>query len=153
MRPCFEHRRDETEAPQGRAQSAVVSHTNSSQAHALLPVVRAIGKIKRVDREQLLDGSMGTHYRGLVDLHKVAAIAPVNIRAGLSRAVDAVVAIGVSPEVHVEVWIGDDGIVRRVDESVSADGMQFSIRIDLFDFGVNVDATPPPADQVLVTNL
>jgi hypothetical protein len=125
----------------------------NSDPKSSLENLRAIGKITRVDREQLLDGSMGTHYRGLIDLHKVGAIAPANIRAGLSRAVDALVAAGLSPEVPVEVWIGDDGIVRRVDESVSAGGMQFSVRIDLFAFGVNVDATPPPADQVLVPSL
>jgi len=45
----------------------------------------------------------------------------------------------------VEVWIDDDGLVRRI--SVEDGGS--TATIEFFDFGVEVDVEPPPADQVL----
>ena len=45
----------------------------------------------------------------------------------------------------VEVWIGDDGIVRRI-ELDDDDG---SVTFEFFDFGAEVVIEPPPADDVV----
>jgi hypothetical protein len=54
-------------------------------------------------------------------------------------------------EIPVDAWIGDDGLPRRIELSMSisdvpgiADGeMKIDISVDLFDFGVPVDIRPP----------
>ncbi len=44
----------------------------------------------------------------------------------------------------VEVWIGEDDVVRRI----WLEDAGFSGTIEFFDFGLSVDIQPPPADQV-----
>jgi hypothetical protein len=44
----------------------------------------------------------------------------------------------------VEVWIGEDEVVRRI----RLEDAGFNGTIEFFDFGVAVDIQPPPADQV-----
>jgi hypothetical protein len=44
----------------------------------------------------------------------------------------------------VDVWIADDGIVRRISLHDDVGGATF----EFYDFGVDVDIEPPPADQV-----
>jgi hypothetical protein len=49
------------------------------------------------------------------------------------------------------VWVGGDGLVRRIHENFSyaAGGTQTTtdLTVDLSDFGVTVNVQPPPADQ------
>ena len=51
---------------------------------------------------------------------------------------------------QIEVWIDDDGLVRRIKiaDPPGARDRQ-AVTIDLYDFGVNVVAEAPPADQVM----
>lgn len=46
---------------------------------------------------------------------------------------------------RVDVWVGADGLVRRV--SVS-DGESTDVRLELFDFGADVEIEPPPSQDV-----
>ncbi|HWM14411.1 MAG TPA: hypothetical protein VNO56_08020 [Gaiellaceae bacterium] len=46
---------------------------------------------------------------------------------------------------RVEVWVGEDGLVRRVTVS---DGEGTDVRLELFDFGADVEVERPPADEV-----
>jgi hypothetical protein len=45
----------------------------------------------------------------------------------------------------VDVWVGADGLVRRVAVS---DGEGTDVELELFDFGADVEIEPPPADEV-----
>ena len=44
------------------------------------------------------------------------------------------------------MWVDDKGRVRKLHYDVPGDAG--SVTMELYDFGVAVDATPPPADQV-----
>jgi hypothetical protein len=46
---------------------------------------------------------------------------------------------------EVDVWVGADGLVRRVTVS---DGEGTDVELELFDFGADVDVERPPADEV-----
>ena len=46
---------------------------------------------------------------------------------------------------QVEVWVGADGLVRRVTVS---DGEGTDVELELFDFGADVEVERPPADEV-----
>ncbi len=48
-------------------------------------------------------------------------------------------------ETHVEVWIGDDGVVRRIELEDDNGNLTF----EFFDFGAEVDIQAPSADEVV----
>jgi len=49
------------------------------------------------------------------------------------------------------VWVGDDGLVRKLtlDESLAAPGQSAEVKLDLeiSDYGMDVNVSAPPADQ------
>jgi hypothetical protein len=120
---------------------------NSSPTQALKNL-EASGKVDRVGTETLLDGTVTTQYRGVIDLLKVADAAPDDQRAALRRAVETLIRKGAPAQIPVDVWIGDDGLVRKLDMRIAAGAQRMTMRIELYDFGIPVDATPPPADEV-----
>jgi hypothetical protein len=120
---------------------------NSNPADALKNLESA-GDLEKIGKERLLDGSEATHYRGTIDLHKIAENAPADQREGLERAVNAMIAQGAPSQIPVEVWVGDDDLVRRMEMDVSVGSSKMAMRIELFDFGVTVNATPPPSELV-----
>jgi hypothetical protein len=87
-----------------------------------------------------------THYRGTVDLQKVADQAPAEARESYRR----IIQISGQSEIPVEVWIDEEGLTRRVRyEQTLPDQTQMELTQEYFDFGVEVDVEPPPASQVL----
>jgi hypothetical protein len=51
---------------------------------------------------------------------------------------------GPGPTAEVDVWIDEDGLVRRI----SADDDSGEFIVDFFDFGVDADIEAPPPDQI-----
>jgi hypothetical protein len=51
---------------------------------------------------------------------------------------------------RIDVWIGDDGLVRRFEivEESSEDGETTTLTTEFYDFGAELDVEPPPADEV-----
>jgi hypothetical protein len=99
-----------------------------------------------------------THYRGTLDvaaaLGELGADERAEVEARLGQ-------VGIDPKAvnfPVDVWIGQDDLVRRV--QVVLDGSQFAgttaptagvnatVTVELYDFGAPADITIPPADQV-----
>lgn len=120
--------------------------TDPAQALAYL---RGAGEAEEVGTEEVR-GAQTTHYRLTVDLEEAAARAP-EYRAVIEQGLQA----GGSAEVPTEVWVDEDGLVRRVRmvyagvptaEGTSAD---VTVTTELYDFGTEVSVEPPPRDQVL----
>ena len=104
-------------------------------------------------------GVSTTHYRVVEDLTKAVQMAPASARPELQK----LVALYKSPKLPAEVWIDDQGLIRR--ERFTADPAQLNlpaqaqaaasasgvltISIELYNFGAAVNATPPPADQTI----
>lgn len=51
-------------------------------------------------------------------------------------------------EVAGRAWVGDDGLLRRVELAYAGPMGAAEVTTDLFDFGVEVDVEAPPADDV-----
>ena len=55
--------------------------------------------------------------------------------------------------VPIEVWIDDDGFVRRMKQTLEGSGsglpMNMTMTTDLYDFGTDVTVKEPPADEVV----
>jgi hypothetical protein len=87
-----------------------------------------------------------TRYRLTVDLVRADAAVPagVNVPAGPYRALRRMPA---------EVWLDAAGLVRRVavsaEATTAADDVENWAVVELWDFGVTVDITPPRPDEVV----
>lgn len=104
-------------------------------------------------------GAETTHYQVVIDLEAAAANLPADERAELEAELPG----GVSGMLPIDVWMDDNGLVRRlvieIDDVASmglgpdAEGIDsVLIEFELFDVGEPVMITPPPADQVISTD-
>jgi hypothetical protein len=126
---------------------SLVDLGNQGDPLKLLGYLRAAGSVEEIGSEEIR-GVETTHYRSDVDLSRYAdVLADENPRAAKSlRALirDA----GGEVVVPLDVWIDEDGLVRRQSfEQSMPDGSSMQMTIDLYDFGADVDvALPPRAD-------
>ena len=104
--------------------------------------------------EEKVRGTDTTHYKATVDLRKAAEAEP-EAKEAIDQAIEQ---LGTS-KVPMEVWIDDDGRLRRMrydmDLSKSPQAQQsgqqlgsLQLDMELYDFGTKVDVAEPPADQV-----
>ena len=109
---------------------------------------------KKVGTEDVR-GTPTTHYRAVVDLNKAAAQSPT-----ARDAIKSTVKLLGSSTQPVDVWVDAGGRVRRMKYRVdlskskvptSTTGVPGSVTftLELFDFGVPVQAQLPPPDQVV----
>jgi LppX_LprAFG lipoprotein len=95
--------------------------------------------------DEEIRGTETTHYRARVDVQKLIKQLPAKDRPD-----------GDVPDfwgdklVPVEIWIDDQSRLRRIsiDQSDGEDATM-STTVELFDYGVEVDVEPPPADEVI----
>ncbi|HET6657530.1 MAG TPA: LppX_LprAFG lipoprotein [Gaiellaceae bacterium] len=91
-----------------------------------------------------------THYKGTVDLQALAEKNPA-----LKDSVDQLIQQSGVTEVPIEVWIDDEGFVRRMKQSLEGAAAGSGVKMDLttttelYDFGTDVNVEEPPADQVV----
>jgi hypothetical protein len=103
----------------------------------------------RVIGEEEINGAKATHLRGDVDLSEEAiAKAPADMRADLRKAREAANA----DSYPIEVWLDDDGRVRRLTYSLTAgagaQAASTTVTLDLFDFGKDPGIVIPKASDV-----
>ncbi len=91
-----------------------------------------------------------THYRATIDLQQAVDTLGVADSEDLDAALEQ---FGDSP-FEVEVWIDDEGLVRRETTSVDAGGDQVATTMEFFDFGEDVDIdVPDESDSVDLLDL
>ena len=136
-------------AQQGLDLAGLQQLNQSDPRQALLYLRAASGRVEEVGEEEVRDVST-THYRMTVDLEKVAKLNP-DQRESVERVIEQ---SGVR-ELPTEVWVDDDGLVRRM--KLMYDDIQFAggqrgdmaMTMELYDFGTAVEVEPPPAGQVV----
>jgi hypothetical protein len=125
-----------------------LSGTDPSQSLDLL--LAASDDFREVGEEEVR-GAPTTHYAGTIDLEKVAEQAPPEARDTYQQLLE----VSQQTTVPVDVWIDDDGLTRRIRyEQTMPDRSTMNLTQEYYDFGVEVDISPPPDDEVLdVTDL
>jgi hypothetical protein len=115
-----------------------------------LDILRGVtGDLEEAGRETVR-GVETTRYRATLDVPKVIAQlgkgADADLVGGL---VDQVKQAGLL-DIPVEVWVDDDLLLRRLDlrYSPAQGGADARFSMELYDYGRQVDVTPPPAAQV-----
>lgn len=113
-----------------------------------LDMLRESGSVTEVGTETL-NGEQVTHYKATIDLQKAAS----KLGGRVQQAVQGMIARGAPSTLPVDVWIGADGLVRKVtlDESFSANGQSDDVNVSVVfsAYGTPVTVTAPPADQTL----
>jgi hypothetical protein len=123
----------------------------SNPAQLLEYLKASSGGVKKVGTD-LVRGVSTTHYRGAIDLAKVADAAPAAQRAKARALLQKLAAQLGGQQLPVDVWIDGKGLVRRISLSltvpVSGQTVSSQILIELFDFGPTPTITVPAAGDV-----
>jgi hypothetical protein len=108
-----------------------------------LKYLEGVSEVQAVGAEDIR-GLPTTHYKGLVDLSDLANKNP-ELKPSLDKLMEQA---GIS-RVPIEAWIDDDGFVRQIKETFDTAGATTSMTIQLYDFGVAVDVSPPPDNETV----
>jgi hypothetical protein len=111
---------------------------------ALGPGITKIG-------EEDVRGVPTSRYRAAVDLNLLEQQAPPGKEAEWAAYVQTLRdRLGVA-FIPVEIWVDDEGLIRRFNHEYgfSAEGTTAVVTTEIFDFGVPVNVTAPPPDQVV----
>jgi hypothetical protein len=112
-----------------------------------LEFLRGATDVQAVGDEDVRDVPT-THYTAVVDLRSLGTKYPE-----MKPSIDQLVEQSGISRVPVEVWIDDDGFVRRMKQTLdgNSSGLQMNMTMttDLYDFGTDVSVKEPPADEVV----
>jgi len=90
-----------------------------------------------------VNGAATTHYRVVVDMRARLKELSSPLLAGVAEQM---------PKVPEDVWIGKDGLVRRVRVSFDlphgGTAVHTAMSMDIYDYGTHVDIAAPPSSQV-----
>jgi hypothetical protein len=130
--------------------STLMQGANSDPTQTLQYLKAAGGDVKRVGTETVR-GTSTTHYRTTVDFEKVPDGAPAGERAAMRKSIQQIIKLSGTKTVPIDVWVGDDGIARRIVSSYGSNigGERTTIkqRIEMYDFGAKIDVKIPPDDE------
>lgn len=114
----------------------------------VLDMLRAAGTVQTVGTETI-DGVQTTHYQATIDLAKAAGM----VGGPAQQAVQHLIDQGGPSTIPADVWIGSDGLVRKltVDETVGtgSDTATVHLNLGLSDYGTAVNVAAPPSDDTL----
>jgi hypothetical protein len=137
----------------------VLQFTKNGPQSTLSYLEALSGEIETVGAEEVR-GVATTHYRATVDVRKYASLVPAAERERLSSMLDGLVDQVGLEAFPVDVWVGTDGLVRKVELALSmtqpgtTQSVSASMSYEMFDYGEPVTITLPLPDQVAdVTSL
>jgi hypothetical protein len=132
---------------------------NNSPQTTLEYLKAVSGPIETVGVEDVR-GTQTTRYRTSIDVAKMAKVVPAAQRETLSSMLDQLVKQTGLGSIPVDVWVGDDGLVRRLVMTLSmtepggSDTLTASMTFEMFDYGKPVHITLPlAADTADITAL
>jgi hypothetical protein len=134
---------------QGQLDVADLLQLNQTDPSQTLDLLRGAGEFDEVGSDEVR-GEETTHYRGTVDLTKAIENAPADARDQVRKLFEQTG----TTTVPMDIWVDDRGLVRQLEFTQKAQGMSITVHQELYDFGAELDTTPPPADEVLdITDL
>ncbi|MDQ4025129.1 MAG: hypothetical protein M3217_06530 [Actinomycetota bacterium] len=100
------------------------------------------GDVEEVGEEEI-DGVTTTHYKADIPVDAIVDQAPDEASAEALRA--GLEVFGDAESFPVDVWVDADDLPRRISLVLGGEGASLSskVTVDLFDYGVEVDAQPP----------
>jgi hypothetical protein len=129
---------------------SIMESSNNDPSQALSYLTGASSNVQNLGTDTIR-GVQTTHYRATVDLQRMVDRAPARDRKALRKTLATLRQQLGTSTFPVDVWIDSAGRARRISEKMSMPslGANMSMTEDLYDFGVKVNVTPPPADQTI----
>jgi hypothetical protein len=114
------------------------------------PIDPLLGAIEDAEKlgSKRLDGIDTRHYLAKVDYEEYLDSVPASDRPALQKGLEKVKTVTGTAKFPIDVWIGSDGLVRRMDGEVSGRGIKLSYTILLTKIGEPAPIEPPPARTV-----
>lgn len=102
---------------------------------------------------ETVNGLSTTHYRVTVDMADAVAEVPEELRAEVKRSLSQYRQMFGSPIVPFDVWIDEDGLLRRMSYEMEAEGPEagsfsISMTMDVTEYGNDFEVQVPPEDEV-----
>lgn len=117
-----------------------------------LETLRGVADDVETVGEEELHGVTVTHYRATVSKDRVLEDVAEEIREDVRTLFDQ---LGLPDSYPLEVWIDADGLPHRLRFSVQSttasggDPVTQTVTAEFFDFGAEVDITPPPGEETV----
>lgn len=114
-----------------------------------LAYLQEVTDLETVGTEEVR-GLETTHFRGVIDLNRVAEEMPE-----VKESVKRIMELSKVERVPYEAWVSADGLIRRIRltyedmKSPDAPPMDMTVEMELYDFGEPVTVEDPPADKVI----
>jgi hypothetical protein len=125
--------------------------SGGSDPSQFLTYLKGVGGHARKLGTATVDGVTTTHYAATVNLHDYVRHVASAQRAQASKAVQRLISTIGSDELHVQVWVDDRNLARRMalsfPECVADQHLHLSMTIDMYDFGTKADVTLPSDSQ------
>jgi LppX_LprAFG lipoprotein len=130
---------------QGLDLSQLMQLNQSDPSQALDFLQGASDDFEEVGQEEVR-GEQTTHYKGTVDLEKVAQEAPADVQEQYRELSE----LTGDKKVPMDVWIGDDGLVRKIAFTQAVpNGGSVKMEEELYDFGTDEQVEVPSDDAVV----
>ena len=143
-KPWAELKFSEMKSMSGFDFSQLMSQSQQVQPAQYIQQLTASGDAHAVGSETVNVIST-THYAGTVSLKESLSHYSAALRAQMKSLMDQA---GFTAS-DIDVWLDEKGLVRRVKSSAVGGKGSFTFAMDVLAYGVRVDVTPPPADQVV----
>jgi hypothetical protein len=141
----------DTATESGMTPGELMQLGGASDPAQLLQFMRGTsGNVERVGTESVR-GVETTRYRARVELSRVIERVPDDdVREVLRRQLERLERQGRATAWHMEVSLDEDGVARRIRMNDPTEARErMTLTMDLYDFGVEVDAEPPPENEVM----
>jgi hypothetical protein len=127
------------------------SGSSSSDPSQYLAYLKGAGARTRRLGTATVDGVPTTRYAATVNLHDYVRRVPAGQRAQARKSVQRLISTIGSDALHVQVWIDDHHLARRISlsfpECVGNEHLHLSMVVDMFDFGTNANVALPSASR------
>lgn len=122
---------------------ALYRRARLAQPANALAFLQGVSAAAVVDDAAFVDGESTTHYVATVELDVALEAAGVNVELFTEA--------GADPDrgIEVHVYVGEDGLVRRVEAQLDNDGADFELVVDFVDHEVDVEVEAPPVDDTI----
>jgi hypothetical protein len=124
---------------------------NQGDPSQTLVYLKAAGSVEEQGAEDV-DGVSTTKYHAVIDLDRIAGLAPADQRDAVAASVNSLKETYGISELPLDVWIDDQGLPHKlfyeIDATVQGTKVRTALTMTLSDYGVDVNLEPPPASQV-----
>lgn len=120
----------------------LIEQAESADPTEGLQVLQQVAEVEEVGSEEV-NGVATTRYAATARLGDLIEASGLDVdQMGLDSG-----ELDVDQQIPMDVWVDDDGRVRRLVQEFELQGASVSTTLDFLEYGIDADITPPPAED------